>query len=132
MSNTGKSVTLVGYLLFHLIAIGERTILQTEAPSKNSLGFIFDDHGVREISANEAQVYDDGKPCYLLVSADGTKEYPSKHFRFCSKIIAVTSPNINSKPDLKNWAKQTLAEEFVVPPPSCSEVVYLLYVKLLK
>jgi len=81
---------------------------------------------------HNAQTYNDGKPCYLLVSADGTEEYPSRHLNFCSNIIVVTSPNIKSKADLKNWAKQAKARQFVATPPSCHKVVYLLYVKLFK
>jgi hypothetical protein len=76
--------------------------------------------------------YNDGRPCYLLVSADGTKTYPSPLLNFCDRIIVVTSPNMDSKPDLKNWKKQASAEEFVATPPSCLEVVYLLYVEPFK
>lgn len=65
------------------------------------------------------------------MSADGTEVYPSGTFTFCDRIIVVTSPNLLSKQGLKNWMKQTLAEEFVAPRPSCHEVVYLLYVELL-
>src|SRR5205809_4459837 len=92
----GKTVALVGYLLFYLNALGVRVILQTEAPDKR-LGIIFDDDGVREISIHDAQIYNDGKPCYLLVSADGAEEYPSWHLDFCSNIIVVTSPNLKFK-----------------------------------
>ena len=76
--------------------------------------------------------YDDGKPCYLLVSADGKEEYPSPHLDFCSPIIVVTSPNLRSKSNLRTWTKQLSATQFVVPRPSCLEVVYLLYVKFFK
>lgn len=129
--SAGKSVALVGYLLFHLIAIGERVILQSEQRGW-SLGYIFDNYGVHELFPHNAPNYADGKPCYLLVSADGTLVYPLRNFSFCNKIIVVTSPNMNTKGNLKNWAKQTLAEYLIAPLPSCSEVVYLLYVYLLK
>ena len=46
--NPGKSVALVGYLLFYLITRGERTILQSPN-KKGRLGFVFDDDGVREV-----------------------------------------------------------------------------------
>jgi hypothetical protein len=127
--NPGKSVALVGYLLFCLNALGVRVILQSDMSSPY-LGFAFDDAGVREVSIDDTSRYNDGKPCYLLVSADGTQIYPRGNFGFCSKTIVVTSPNMESKSDLKNWAKQGQAEQFIVPPPSCLEVVYLLYVEL--
>src|SRR6516162_3075779 len=104
--NLGKSVALVGYLLFYLNVLGVRVILQTETPSDKSLGIIFDGNGVREVFTHDAQTYKDGKPCYLLVSADGIEEHPSRHLDFCTNIIAVTSPNLRSKPKLKNWKKQ--------------------------
>jgi hypothetical protein len=108
--------------------MGVRVIL--EVKSRRRLGFVFDDDGVREISRlDDTRTYMDGKPCCLLVSADGTNVYPSQDFGFCNVIIAVTSPNLQSKGDLKNWAKQTSAEQFITPQPSCAEVVYLLYVK---
>jgi hypothetical protein len=81
---------------------------------------------------HNAQTYKDGKPCYLLVSADSKMECPSPHLNFCSTIIAVTSPNLKSKVNLKEWKKQVKAKQFIAPPPSCLEVVYLLYVELFK
>src|SRR5947207_12440508 len=125
MYNVGKTVALVGYLLFYLNALGARVILQTN--SKHGLGVIFDDDGVRGISEDEALIYKDGKPCYLLVSADGKIEYP--RLKFC-KTIAVTSPNLPSKLNLKEWSKQSRAKNFIAPPPSCLETVYLMYVEL--
>jgi hypothetical protein len=127
--NLGKTFTLVGYLLFCLNALGIRVILQTSASSTKRLGFIFDSNGIHAVSTQNAEIYDDGKPCYLLVSADGTLEYPSPELDFCSNIIVVTSPNLPAKPELRNWRKQFKAEQFIVPPTSCLEVVYLLYVK---
>jgi len=108
-----------------------RVILQSERLD-GRLGFVFDDNGVREVFIHDAQIYNDGKPCYLLVSADGTQIYPSPELSFCNSIIVVTSPNMKSNADLKNWTKQTRAKQFVAPPPLCLEVVYLLYVELFK
>ena len=68
--NPGKSVALVAYLLFYLIARDERTILQSQN-KKGRLGFVFDDDGVREVCEHNSGIYQDGKPCILLVSADG-------------------------------------------------------------
>ena len=104
-------------------------MLQTPSSTKR-LGFIFDDNGVREVY--NAETYNDGKPCYLLVSADGKLESPSPELDFCSNVIVVTSPNLKSKLDLKEWKKQVEAEEFIAPQPLCLEVVYILYVKLFK
>ena len=127
----GKSVALVGYLLFYLIARGERTILQSQ--NRNGrLGFVFDDGGVREVFPHNSRVYKDGRPCCLLVNADGTLIYPLGDLGFCDRTVVVTSPNIKSKLELDNWRKQTRAQQFIATPPSCSEVVYLLYVKLFK
>src|ERR1051326_8279430 len=100
--NLGKSVALVGYLLFYLISQGQRVILQSNK-DKGGLGYVFGDNGVHEVSEETALIYEDGKPCYLLVSADGTEVYPLTTFAFCDKIIAVTWPNLSSKPGLKNW-----------------------------
>jgi hypothetical protein len=124
--NLGKSFALVGYLLFYLNALGVRVILQTPTNPLIRLGYIFDNSGVRELSAYDARIYNDGKPCYLLVSADGKLESPSTFLDFCSNVIVVTSPNLKSKPDLKEWKKQVGAEEFIATQPSCLEVVYLL------
>ena len=129
--NPGKSVALVGYLLFYLNALGVRVILQS-GTSGGRLGFAFDDDGVREVFGDDASRYCDGKPCYLFVSADFTQIYPRPDFGFCSSTIVVTSPDMESKPDLKNWKKQAQAGQFIVPPPSCLEVVYLLYVELFR
>src|SRR5207249_3196471 len=74
--NLGKSVALVGYVLFHLIAQGQRVILQSDT-ANGGLGYAFDDDGVHEVFKQDALTYKDGKPCYLLVSADGTEVYPS-------------------------------------------------------
>jgi hypothetical protein len=127
--NPGKSVALVGYLLFYLIAHGERIILQSKTPN-DGLGCMFDDDGIHEVFRRNAYKYNDGKPCYLVVSADGPGIYPSHTLSFCDRIIVVTSPNLTSKPELKNWMKQHEAREFIAQPPLCHEVVYLLYVKL--
>ena len=110
--NPGKSVTLVGYLLFYLIAMGARVILQTESlPS--IVGSVFDADGVHEISALDAWIYKDNKPCYLLVSADGPLTSPSPALAFCTATIVVTSPNLKSKSDLNAWRKQAKAHQFV-------------------
>jgi hypothetical protein len=129
--NPGKSVTLVGYLLFYLIAMGARVILQAE-DDPSTIGYIFDADGVRGISIHNAWNYADGKPCLLLVSADGPRTFPLPAFNFCNATIVVTSPNMKTKSDLRAWRKQVVAEQFVAPPPSCLEVVYLLYVKFFK
>jgi hypothetical protein len=104
-----------------------RVILQTETS-----GIIFDDDGVRGISARDIDTYRyiDGKPCCLLVSADGPKTSPLEAFDFCNATIVVTSPNLNSH--LESWEKQVRAKRFVATPPSCLEMVYLLYVKFFK
>ena len=129
--NPGKSVALVGYLLFNLVARGERTILQSEHKDGH-LGLLFDHDGVHEVFAGNSYSYADGKPCCLLVNADGKIVSPLDEFDFCDRTIVVTSPNMKSKPALENWRKQFKAERFIAPPPSCHEVVYLLYVKLFK
>jgi len=123
--NPGKSVALVGYLLFYLIAQSERTILQLKLQG-GSLGLLFDHDGVHEVFENDYRRYADGKPCCLLVSADGKHVHPVDELQFCDKTIAVTSPNLKSKTRLENWRKQSQAEQFIAPPPSCLEVVYLL------
>lgn len=110
--------------------MGVRVILQTERGGR--LGIIFDDDGVRGISVRDIDKLAKGKPCCLLVSADGPQTYPSPEFDFCAAGIVVTSPNLKSKPNLKAWFKQAEAERFVATPPSCLEVVYLLYVKFFK
>jgi len=111
--------------------MGVRVILQTESDA-GIVGFIFDADGVRGISAREALKYDDDKPCWLLVSADGPNTSPLPIFDFCKQIIVVTSPNLKSKTLLKAWEKQFKAKRFVATPPSCLDVVYLLYVKFFK
>jgi hypothetical protein len=108
--------------------MGVRVILQTE-DVKGVVGYIFDAGGVREVPARGAENYADNEPCLLLVSADGPYTYPLPVFNFCHATIVVTSPNIESQ--LRAWQKQVVAEQFVAPPPSCPEVVYLLYVKYL-
>jgi hypothetical protein len=130
--NPGKSVALVGYLLFYLIANGERTLLQSERKN-GRLGFVFDNDGVHEVFPHNSDSYCDGKPCCLLVSADGNKVHPLAEFGWCDRTIVVSSPNMESKPDLKTWMSQTEeTEKFIAPPPSCLEVVYVLYIKLFK
>jgi hypothetical protein len=129
--NLGKSFTLVGYLLFYLISIGARVIIQTEN-LPGIVGSVFDAKGVREIPVLDAWIYDDGKPCYLLVSADGPLTSPSPALAFCTATIVVTSPNLQPKLSLNAWQKQYNAYQFVAPPPSCPEVVYLLYVECFK
>jgi hypothetical protein len=127
------TVTLVGYLLFYLNAMGVRVILQTgKGGIGGILGIVFDDDGVRGISVRDITKYARGKPYCLLVSADGPETYPSPELKFCAASIVVTSPNLKSKPHLKSWWKQVEAERFVATPPSCLEVVYLLYVKFFK
>jgi len=128
--NPGKSVALVAQLLFDLIAQGERVILQSQNTT-GRLGFAFDDNGVHEVFPHNYKNYIDGRPCYLLVSADGVIS-PLADFDFCHRIIVVTSPNFALKKELKDFQKQTEAETFIAPAPSCHEVVYLLYVELLK
>ena len=92
---------------------------------------IFDDDGVRGISARDMDTYRyaDGKPCCLLVSVDGSHTSPMQAFGFYTPTIVVTSPNLKSESRLKDWEKQAEAERFVATPPSCPEVVYLLCVK---
>ena len=107
--------------------MGVRVILQTG--TRGRLGIIFDDDGVRGISERDIDKLAKGKPCCLLVSADGPQTSPSPEFDFCAAAIVVTSPNLKSKPCLKSWRKQANAYQFVAPPPSCPEVVYLLYVE---
>src|SRR5271155_791983 len=107
-----------------------RVILQTE--SGEHLGIIFDDNGARGISVHNAENYADGKPCCLLVSADGPDTSPLGTFGFCNVTIVVTSLNLKSKTPIKTWEKQAKASRFVAMPPSCLEVVYLLYVKFFK
>jgi hypothetical protein len=103
-----------------------RIILQTKSGGR--LGIIFDDDGVRGISARDIDDLE-GKPCCLLVSADGPDISPLEDFAFCSATIVVTSPNLKSKSELNAWQKQFRAKRFVATPPSCLEVVYLLCVK---
>ena len=107
--------------------MGARVILQTEN-LPGIVGSIFDAKGVREIPTLDAWVYDDGKPCYLLVSADGPLTFPSPALAFCTATIVVTS-NLKPKFNLNAWQKHAEAERFVATSPSCLEVVYLLYVK---
>jgi hypothetical protein len=107
--------------------MGVRVILQAEDDT-GIVGFIFDTDGVRGISRYDAWNYADGKPCLLLVSADGPRTYPLPVLNFCNATIVVTSPNMKTKSDLQAWRKQVEAEQFVAPPPSCPKVVYLLYV----
>jgi hypothetical protein len=96
------------------------------------IGLVFDADGVRGINAHDTWDYvADRKPCLLLVSADGTKISPLPDLGFCTATIVVTSPNMKTKSDLNTWEKQTEAERFVATSPSCLEVVYLLYVKIL-
>ena len=104
-----------------------RIILQTGTGGR--LGIVFDDYGVRGISVRDTDKYVDGKPCCLLVSADGPRTEPFEDLDFCSAAIVVTSPNLESKSGLNAWQKQVEAERFVATPPSCLEVVYLLCVK---
>ena len=118
-------------MLFYLNALGKRVILQTESPP-DVLGYIFDDTGVRKVTVHDAEIYRDGKPCCLLVSADGPDIYPSPLLDFCSATVVVTSPNLKFKHNLRNWKKQVVAEQFIAPQPSCLEVVYLLYVEFFK
>ena len=130
--NPGKSVALVGYLLFYLIANGERTLLQSEL-GEGRLGFVFDNDGVHEVFRHNYKSYRDGKPCCLLVSADGKTVRPLPELGWCDRTIVVSSPNMKSKPNLKTWKTQTKrTREFIAPPPSCLEVVYILYVEPFK
>jgi hypothetical protein len=109
--------------------MGARVILQTES-LPGIVGSVFDADGVHEISALDAWIYKDNKPSYLLVSADGPLTSPSPALALCTATIVVTSPNLN--PNLNAWQKQANAYQFVAPPPSCPEVVYLLYVECFK
>ena len=129
--NPGKSVALVGYLLFNLVARGERTILQSEHKD-GRLGFVFDDDGVREVFPHNSNIYKYGKPCVLLVNADGKEISPAVNLAFCDRTIVVTSPNMKPKSRLTTWTKQIDAERFIAPPPSCLETVYLMYVEFFK
>ena len=120
-------LALVGYLLFYVIANGERTLLQSDL-GDGSLGFVFDNDGVHEVFQHNHKSYRDGKPCCLLVSADD-RVHPLAELGWCDRTIVVS---MKSKPDLKTWMSQTRAEKFIAPPPSCLEVVYVLYVELFK
>jgi len=60
------------------------------------------------------------------VSANGKNVYPLEEFEFCDRTIVVTSPNLKVKEDLEDWQKQTIAQQFIAPPASCLEVVYML------
>ena len=108
--------------------MGARVILQTEGVP-GIVGTVFDTDGVRKTSALDALDYIDGKPCYLLVSADGPRTSPLTVLDFCTATIVVTSPNLKTKHGLNSWQKQAKAYQFVAPPPSCLEIVYLLYVE---
>jgi len=136
--NPGKSVALVGYLLFYLIALGERVILQDKRDS-GRLGFFFDEKGVREITTANFDMFDefdddftDDRPCWLLVNADGKEASPLLAFNFCNREVVVSSPNIETKPGLKSWSNQELPQKFISPPPPCHEVVWHVYVKVFK
>jgi hypothetical protein len=107
--------------------MGVRVILQAEN-LPGIIGFHFDADGVRGIPAQETWRYANDKPCLLLVSADGRQISPLSAFDFCTTTIVVTSPNMETKTNLRDWKKQVMAKQFVAPPPSCPEVVYLLYV----
>jgi hypothetical protein len=107
--------------------MGARIILQMEIRSR--LGIVFDDDGVHGISIYGAENYADGKPCYLLVSVDSPLIYPLPDLDFCTATIVVISPNLKPMFGLNAWRKQFGAYQFVAPPPSCPEVVYLLYVE---
>ena len=133
--NPGKSVALVGYLLFYLIALGERVILQDMREEFDRSGFLFDEKGVREITAANFKTFDefnDDRPCWLLVNADGKKTSPSLAFSFCNKEIVVSSPNIETKQDLKSWSNQEMPQRIISPSPPCYEVVWHVYVKVFK
>ena len=105
--------------------MGVRVILQAEEVSER-LGIIFDDDGVRGISVRDIDDLALGKPCCLLVSADGPWTSPLEDLDFCSAAIVVTSPNLKAKSGLNAWRKQVGAKQFVATPPSCLDVVYLL------
>src|SRR5690348_8666200 len=117
--NLGKSVALAGYLLFYLIAQGQRVALQWNTLNEG-LGYVFDDSGVHEVFRGNVLTYRDGKPCYLLVNADSLEIYPSEAFAFCNRIVVVASPDM-SQVNLKNWMKQEKASQFVAQRPSCEE-----------
>jgi len=53
--NPDKTVALIGYLLFYLIAPGKRAILQSETPNEG-LGYVFDDDGVHEVFKHHAWI----------------------------------------------------------------------------
>ena len=127
--NPGKSVTIVSHILFYLIARGERVILQDQSEGRIGILFDNDKNAICEVSKHNSRRYRDGRPCWLLVSADEDLS-PISEFLFCHRVIVVSSPNMVKKKDLKEWMKQSLATTFISPPPSCLEVVYLLYVKL--
>src|SRR5262249_38325104 len=105
--------------------------LQSET-TNDGLGYMFDDSGVHEVFKQTASRYDDGKPCYLLVSADDEEIVPTNALNFCEKIIVVTSPDLEKKKRLKRWKKSRHGKDFIDLPPKCHEVVYLLYVKLFR
>ena len=111
--------------------MGVRVILQTGTSGR--LGIIFDDDGVRGISEHDIDNYaTDGKPCCLLVNADGPVTTPLRDFGFSTTTIVVTSPELPSKPSLDYWERRYEADQFVAPTPLCLEVVYLLYVEFFK
>ena len=62
------------------------------------------------------------------MSADGPRTSPLAVLDVCTATIVVTSPDL-TKESLKSWRKQAKAYQFVAPPPSCLEIVYLLYAK---
>jgi len=127
--NPGKSITIVSHILFYLIARGERVILQEQSGGRIGLLFDNDKNAIHQVSKKNSWRYMDGRPCWLLVSADENKS-PISEFNFCERAIVVSSPNMVKNKDLKEWVKQSQAKTFVSPPPSCLEVVFVLYVKL--
>ena len=48
----------------------------------------FDDDGVREVFPHNSKIYKYGKPCLLLVSADGVKIFPVVNLDFCDRTIS--------------------------------------------
>lgn len=96
--------------------------LSSSQHNKGRLGFAFDNDNVREVPIYNSEKYNDGYPWWLLVNADNQKS-PSMALDFCEKAIVVNL-------DLREWKKQFRAKKFISPPPSCLEVVYLLYAKI--
>jgi len=90
--------------------MGIRVILQT----KDDRGLVFDASGVREVSVQDAWIYMDGKPCYLLVSADGRMTFPSPDFAFCTVTRLLISTDLVTM-ERRNGSTSRADVVFVTP-----------------